>query len=234
MTFPESVVRLNVDLENIGVVIPAFNAEKTIGALVTEIIKQGFRSKDIIVVDDGSCDRTGEIVRGFGVTHISHKKNIGKGATLKHGFNVAHEKSFEWVFTLDADGQHRVSEIGQFLQHKDEFDVIVGYRHDMQSMPFLRRLVNRTTSLVVSLLAGSYLLDVQCGFRLINLAIFEKIHLRTNNYQTESEMIVRAARLKNRIGSIPITTVYNKERSYINPVVDTLRFIKMAAGFLWR
>ncbi|MGB3342226.1 MAG: glycosyltransferase family 2 protein [bacterium] len=223
-----------MDLENIGVVIPAFNAEKTIGPLITEIIKQGFKLEDIIVVDDGSFDRTGDIVESFGVIHITHKKNIGKGAALKHGFDVAREKCFERVLTLDADGQHRVSEINRFLQHKNEFDIIVGCRHDMQCMPILRRLVNRTTSLVVSLLAGSYLVDVQCGFRLIDLAIFKKFNLRTNNYQTESEMIVKAVRSKNRIGSMPITTVYNKERSYINPLVDTLRFIKMAAGFLWR
>jgi len=229
------MVILNVELKNIGIVIPAFNAEKTIGPLIKEISKHGFQAEDIIVINDGSFDRTGEIVKSCGVTYITHTENIGKGAALKHGFDLARDKCFTRVFTLDADGQHRVSEITNFLQHKDEFDIIVGYRHDMHCMPVLRRLVNRITSLVVSLLAGSYLVDVQCGFRLINLAIFKKFDLRTNNYQTESEMIIRAARLKQRIGSIPITTVYNNTgKSHINPFMDTLRFIKMAVVFLWR
>ena len=228
------MVRLNVDLENIGVVIPVFNAEKTIGALIEDIIKQGTEPENIIVVDDGSFDRTDEIVRCFGVTYVTHQKNLGKGAALKHGFEVAQAKHMNRVFTLDADGQHMVSEMGSFLKHKDDFDLIIGFRHNMKSMPTLRRLVNRTTSLVVSLLADSHLADVQCGFRLIDLAIFDRLILRTNNYQTESEMVIRAARLKYRIGSMSITTVYDKEKSYINPFVDTLRFLKMAVGFLWR
>lgn len=234
MTISETMVRLNVDLENIGVIIPAFNAEKTVGNVITEIIMQGFKLENIIVVDDGSFDRTRDIVKSFGVTYVKHKGNIGKGAALKHGFRAAKERRIERVFTIDADGQHRATEISLFLKHKDDFDIIVGYRHDMQNMPILRRLVNRITSLVVSLLSGTYLLDVQCGFRFIDLDIFRKFGLRTNNYQTESEMIVKAARSKNRIGSIPITTLYNKERSYINPFIDTMRFIRMALEFLWR
>ena len=228
------MVRLNVDLGNIGVIVPAFNAGKTIGPLIKEIIKQGFELENIIVVDDGSSDQTMEIVSNFGVTCLRHKENIGKGSALRHGFHVARERYIERVFTLDADGQHRVTEMGSFLQKKEEYDIIVGYRHDIRNMPMLRRLVNRTTSLVVSLLSGTYLLDVQCGFRLIDLNVFRKFNLTTNNYQTESEMIVKAARSKNRIGSIPITTVYNKEKSYINPFIDTMRFIRMALGFLWR
>jgi len=228
------MVRLNVDKENIGIVIPVFNAEKTIGALIDDIIGQGTEPENIIVVDDGSFDRTGEIVRCFGVTCLTHQKNLGKGAALKHGFRIAQAKHMNRVFTLDADGQHMVSEMGDFLKYKDDFKLIIGFRHNMKSMPMLRRLVNRTTSLVVSLFADSHQVDVQCGFRLIDLAIFDRLILRTNNYQTESEMVIRAARLKYRIGSIPITTVYDREKSYINPFVDTLRFLKMAVGFLWR
>lgn len=221
-------------LKNIGVVIPAFNAEKTIGSLIKEIDTQGFVSENIIVVDDGSVDRTSEIADRFRVTLIIHERNVGKGAALKHGFQVALEKCIDRVFTLDADGQHRVSEMKRFLQHRDKFDLMVGFRQNMRGMPILRRLVNRITSLVVSLLAGVHLVDVQCGFRLIDLALCKRICLRTNNYQTESEMVVKAARLKSRIGSIPITTVYNNEKSHIKPVVDTLRFLRMALGFLWR
>ena len=228
------MVRLDVDLEHIGVVIPAFNAEETIGSLIEDIITQGGRPENIIVVNDGSFDKTGEIAGGFDVTLVSHKKNLGKGAALKHGFEVARSKYINRIFTLDADGQHKVAEMDGFLKDKDKFDLIIGFRYNMASMPKLRQLVNRTTSLVVSLLAHSHLVDVQCGFRLIDLAIFDRLILKTNNYQTESEMVIKAARLKYRIGSMPITTVYDKEKSYIKPFIDTLRFLIMAVGSLWR
>ena len=234
MTLLETMVRLDVDLEDIGVIIPAFNAGKTIEGLIMDIMRQGFKTGNIIVVDDGSTDRTGEIAGKFDVTYIKHTDNIGKGAALNDGFRMARRKCLNRVFTIDADGQHRVMEMRSFLQFKDNYDIIVGCRHDIQSMPILRRLVNRITSLVVSLLSDKHLLDVQCGFRLVDLKIFENFTLRTRNYQTESEMIIKASRYKKRIGSIPITTVYNKERSYINPFLDTLRFVKMALGFLWR
>ncbi len=228
------MVKSDVDLEYIGVVIPAFNVEETIGSLIEDIITQGAGPENIIVVNDGSFDKTGEIVGCFDVTLVTHKKNLGKGAALKHGFEVARSKHINRVFTLDADGQHKAAEMNGFLKDKDKFDMIIGFRYNMKSMPKLRQLVNRTTSLVVSLLADSHLVDVQCGFRFIDLAIFDRLILRTNNYQTESEMVIKAARLKYRIGSMPITTVYDKEKSHIKPFIDTLRFLMMAVGFLWR
>jgi glycosyltransferase involved in cell wall biosynthesis len=234
LTIVKSVIRLHVDLERIGIIIPAFNAEKTIGPLISALKEKGFSLKNIIVIDDGSTDRTGEIVKGTGVTIITHKANIGKGAALKHGFEMARKIFLEKVFTIDADGQHRVTDIEDFMRCKDDYDIIVGCRHDVKHMPRLRQLVNRVTSLVASLLAGYYLTDVQCGFRLIDLGLFKRLRLKTNNYQTESEMIIKTLRLEKRIGSLPITTVYNNERSYINPIMDTLRFIKMAVEFLWR
>jgi hypothetical protein len=101
-------------------------------------------------------------------------------------------------------------------------------------MPFLRRLVNRTTSLVISLFADAYVPDVQCGFRYVSLGMLDHITLRTNHYQTESEMIFKAVRTGYRIGFFPVATVYGSETSYIRPFIDTVRFICMAAGFLWR
>jgi hypothetical protein len=75
---------------------------------------------------------------------------------------------------------------------------------------------------------------VQCGFRYVDLKIFRQVYLKTNNYQTESEMVIKAARYKYKIGFVPISTIYSGEKSYIDPVIDTLRFINMAVRFLWR
>ena len=223
-----------MDFEDVGVVIPAYNAEKTIGGLIEELVDYGFKRGNIIVINDGSKDRTCKAAEGGGVSVVNHKKNMGKGVSLRHGFDAAREKNLKKVFTLDADGQHRVSEITNFFNHEDRYDIIIGVRNSVVGMPFLRRVVNRTTSLVVSLFAKKYIPDAQSGFRCIDLKIFDEVRLKTNNYQTESELIVKTARHRYPIGFVPITTIYNNERSYIKPLIDTLKFMKMAIGFLWR
>jgi hypothetical protein len=83
-------------------------------------------------------------------------------------------------------------------------------------------------------LSGIRTTDVQCGFRYLDLKIFDKVDLKTNNYQTESEMVIKAARHNYRVGFVPVTTIYGDEKSYINPLIDTARFVKMAVRFLWR
>ncbi len=223
-----------MDVIDKGVVIPVFNAEETIGGLIEELITFGFKRENIIVVNDGSHDKTGEIVARLGVHVVTHKKNMGKGAALKNGFDAAMKRNLQEVMVLDADGQHKVSEIKEFLKIKDHYDLLIGLRSNKITMPSLRRIVNRTTSLIASLLSKKYLPDVQCGFRYINLRIFDKVTLRTNNYQTETEMVIKTIQHKYRTGFIPITTVYNSEKSYIHPVIDTIRFFKMAVSFLWR
>ena len=223
-----------MDLREIGVVIPAYNAEKTIAGVIEEIIKYGFENDNIIVVNDGSADRTEDEVKKQGVTLIGHEENMGKGAALRDGFAVAGQKKLKKVFVIDADGQHDVSEVARFLKLNGHYDIIIGKRKDILSaMPLDRLLTNRTVNLVVSLLSGVRTTDVQCGFRYIDLKIFDKVQLKTNNYQTESEMMIKAVRQNYTVGFVPITTIYGNEKSYINPLVDTIRFISMAVRFLW-
>jgi glycosyltransferase involved in cell wall biosynthesis len=221
-------------MPDIGVVIPAYNAEKSIGRIVNELIKEGFEKKAIIVVDDGSSDSTFLVAKNYGVEVIRNEKNIGKGDALNKGFQKAISKGLKWVLTLDADGQHQVFEFKKFLKYYEDYDLIIGTRlQNSPDMPFLRRIVNRTTSLVISLLSGKYVPDVQSGYRLINLKILNRIPLKTKNFQTESEIVYRAIKNGFRVGYVPITTLYNSERSYIMPLIDTIRFINMAVRFLW-
>lgn len=222
-----------MELGDVGVVIPAYNVEKTISPLIREIEDFGFKKENIIVVDDGSTDSTVERVQRSGATMVRHDRNKGKGAALKTGFSVARTRNLKGVVTLDADGQHRVTEIADFLEKKADYDMVIGYRHSRKRMPFIRKLTNKTTSLVVSLLSRQYVPDTQCGFRFIDLRIFDKVVLRTDKYQTESEMVVRSIRYKFRIGSVPISTVYEDEESHIRPLIDTVRFIMMAVRFFW-
>lgn len=224
-----------MDLREIGVVIPAYNAEKTIGGVIRELIGYGFKKNSIIVINDGSKDNTEDVTRSQDVTLVRHEKNMGKGAALRDGFTAAAQMNLKKVFIIDADAQHRVSEANAFLKLNGHYDMVIGERTDILSaMPLDRLLTNRTVNLVVSLLSGVRTTDVQCGFRYVDLKIFDKVQLRTNNYQTESEMVIKAARNNYKIGFVPVTTIYAGEKSYINPLLDTWRFINMAVRFLWR
>jgi glycosyltransferase involved in cell wall biosynthesis len=222
-----------VELGDIGVVIPAYNVEQRIKPLIQQIEDFGFKKENIIIVDDGSTDGTAEHVERSGVTPVRHAENRGKGAALKTGFSIARSRNLRGVVTLDADGQHLVIEIARFLEKEATYDMIIGYRRTTKRMPVLRKLTNRTTSLIISLLSRQYVPDVQCGFRYINLKVFDCVVLRTDNYQTESEMIVKSIRYKFRIGSVPVSTVYKDEESHIRPFIDTLRFVAMAVRFFW-
>ena len=235
MTYAKTKLECDVDLTEIGVVIPAYNAEKTVADVIRELVGYGFRKSNIIAVNDGSKDRTEDVIRDLGVRMLRHEKNIGKGAALRDGFAAARQMNLKKVIVIDADAQHRVSDADAFLEVNGRYDMTIGERTDiLSSMPLDRLLTNRTVNLVVSLLSGVRTTDVQCGFRYIDLKIFNKVCLRTNKYQTESEMVIKAARNKYKIGFVPVSTIYAGEKSYINPLVDTWRFINMALRSLWR
>ena len=100
-------------------------------------------------------------------------------------------------------------------------------------MPYVRLFTNKFMSWLISLAAGQSVPDTQCGFRLIKRGVLERIDLKTSKYETESEIIIQASRLGFKIESIPVKSIYEGEKSQINPVVDTLRFIRFICAQLW-
>ena len=95
-----------------------------------------------------------------------------------------------------------------------------------KNMPLVRYVTNKFTSWLISVIAGQRIPDTQCGFRLIKKEVLEKINLKTSNYETESEMLIKAAHLGFKIESILVNTIYSGEKSQINPFFDTLRFLR--------
>ena len=151
MTSDNPAVKYSVDLNEIGVVIPAYNAERTIAGVIRELVKYGFKKTNIIVINDGSRDCTLEMIKGQGVTLLHHEKNMGKGAALKNGFAAAGMMNLRKVFVIDADAQHRVSDAGEFLKLNGNYDLVIGERAEIFSkMPLHRQLSNKTVNLVVS------------------------------------------------------------------------------------
>lgn len=222
--------------DKILIVIPAFNEEKRLGKLLKRI-SSIVSLKDVLVVDDGSLDNTAIIAKRAGSRVLSQKTNQGKGIALRVGFDFAIQKGYDAVITMDADGQHDPGEIPKFLKNfkKSGGDLIIGTREqNLSEMPFMRFLVNKTTSLVTSILAGIRVHDSQSGYRFIKKPLIKKIDLKTGRFQMETELIVKAARANFSIGEVPIKTIYfEKFKSHINPFVDTLRFIRLALRMLW-
>ncbi len=219
------------------IIIPAFNEEKNLGKLLKKI-SSIIPLKNVLVVDDGSSDKTSMIAKKAGSGVLRIQNNQGKGLALRSGFDFAVESGFDAVITMDADGQHDPCEVPRFIKNfkKSGADLIIGTREqNLSEMPLLRFLVNKTTSLVTSLLAGIRVHDSQSGYRLIKRKLIERINLKTGRFQTETEIIVKAARLGFFIREIPIKTIYfDKSKSYINPFIDTVRFIKLSLQMLWR
>lgn len=209
------------------VVIPTYNESRTIGGLVNDIKRKGL---DVLVIDDGSVDDTGRIAKDRGAFLITHARNRGKGASIRRGFEHALKNDYGAVIMMDGDGQHNPEDLPRFIKAVEDTDaeLIIGNRMgDIRSMPLLRRLTNGLTSHIISKFSGQHIPDSQCGFRLIKRNVLEKIRLISLNFEIESEILIRAAKQKFKILSIPIKTIYQGEASRINPFLDTFRFIRM-------
>ena len=227
-----------IPFKDVAIVIPAYEAADTLKKVLSDWFRFGAKTEQIWVVDDGSSDATGDAARGMGVGVLNHKKNRGKGAAHKTGFKAALAAGYPWIMTIDADTQHDVVEASRFLAlNPAEFDMAIGTRrHNMKGMPFDRWFVNRLTSMVLSIFGGRrQVTDSQCGYRLISAEVLRKVPLRTNHFDTESELVARALRTGYRIAEVPITTLYTSPRSHINKFLDTVRFIALCLFRLsWR
>jgi len=213
----------------VGVVIPAFNAGRELPKVVRRAAAVVGPEK-VIVVDDGSTDGSVRPDALPGVCVIVHPENRGKGEALKSGFREAIGRSLDAVVTLDADGQHDPERIADLVKEAEasSADIVVGSRmKNVGRMPWIRRFTNRTTSFLVSRLAGQSVEDSQSGFRLIRVRVLEALDLKTSRYDTESEMLIQAGRKGFRIGSLPIASIYRNETSRIRPWADTWRFIRL-------
>lgn len=209
----------------IAVLIPALNAERTIAKVVVEARRQ---CEPVTVIDDGSRDATGEVARAAGAAVLRHEVNRGKGGALKTGFAWALENGFDAVVTLDADGQHLPAEIPKFIAEfsTSGADLIIGGRsHLFQQMLPRRRVANRFSAWCIAKCSGARVTDSQSGFRLYSARLLRGIKLRTDGFDMESEVIVRAGRRGFGIVTIPIDLgfVDGIATSHYKPLKDTLR-----------
>jgi len=229
-------------MAKVALLIPAYNEEKHINKVVKNC---AVYRMDIIVVDDGSIDKTTHIIERikalehYKLIFLRHEKNQGKGAALQTGFKYVLEKKYQGVITIDADAQHETKEIKDFLAliKKESPDLIIGSRlQNHKSMPRIRFFTNLFTSWTISLLAGKKVADTQSGFRYISSRLLKNVELRTKDFDTESEIILKAAWLGLKIQNIPISTIYHPDAiSQVNPFIDAFKFFKLISkSLVWR
>jgi len=219
------------------VIIPAFNEERAIGAVVAATCAHPVA---VVVVDDGSTDATAERARAAGAHVIALSPNRGKGGALEAGFAYAREQGFEAVITLDADGQHPPTEIAEFIAAYEATGApaILGNRlHEPTGpagMPWIRRRTNRFMSRLLSRIMHQEVPDTQNGYRLYRVDLLPLVAVRSGGFAAESEILLRIAERGHRIHSIPTQTVYGDEESKIHPLRDTIRFIRMLRKYMFR
>lgn len=205
------------------VIIPAYNAEKSIRVIVEETLQPGL---PILVVDDGSTDATAALVRGLPVNIISHRHNQGKGAALRTGFAWSLGHGFDGVVTLDADGQHDPSAIPLLIEtaREDSVDILIASRFTQFSqMAGLRRIWNRFGVWCVRKRTGFDIGDSQSGFRFYSARLLHGVDLTATGYNLEMEILMKAWRAGFRIASLPVPAKVadGRSTSHYRPVRDT-------------
>ena len=216
------------------VVIPIYNESETIGLVVDSVRRKGF---DVLVIDDGSTDESRQNVEGRGAVILHNDVKRGKGDSLRRGFLYVLEKKYDGVITMDGDGQHDADDIEKIVRLAETYpnSIVNGTRMTQtREMPFVRMMTNKLMSLMISVLCKQKIPDTQCGFRYINSEILRKMRLESSGYEIETEVLIKASRLGFPVYSVPVRTIYSTEKSNIDPVRDTFRFIRYFSKEIFR
>lgn len=197
-------------IPQISVFFPAFNEEKNISATVLEavsVLSKLAQIWEIIVIDDGSQDKTGLIVKELAKKYkrirlTRHKHNKGYGAAIKTGLKSCR---YNLIAHMDSDGQFSFSEIEKLLAKLDKADLVLGYRKK-RTDSFYRRLLQKILWISDWVLFGLNVKDVDCGFKLFKKEVVDKIGpLITQSAITETEFVVRAKRAGFKISQVGLT-----------------------------
>jgi len=204
------------------ILIPAYNEERTIATIV-EDTKRAY--PDVLVVDDGSMDRTADLARDAGAEVLRHPWNLGKGAALDTGFTWAAGQGYQHVVTLDADGQHDPKDIGSLLDASSGVDIVIGTRlGDLAAMPTKNKVGNLISTRCINRAARTNVGDSQSGFRFVPVSVWQDLDLTTSGFDTETEMLIQAGRRGYRIGVVRVKTIYTgRENSKFRVFRDSLR-----------
>lgn len=210
-----------------SIVIPVYNEEKILADVldnVKNLIALKNYEAEIIVVDDGSEDKTSEIAKLKGANVLRHEKRYGYGAALKTGIQASKN---EIIAILDGDGSYPVDELSVLLQDIDKYEMVVGARIKRGvKMPFLRKITKYFLTKLAEYLIGERIPDVNSGMRVFKKSMYKKyVHLLPDGFSFTLTITLASISNRERVEFIPISYHKRSGVSKINPIYDTSNFL---------
>jgi len=196
-------------VKDVLIIIPAYNEQESIRDVIESLKKYDY--VNILVVDDGSTDRTFEIVNELNVYVAKHMINRGAGAASATGFEIAKIIGSDIVITFDADGQHDAADIVRLIEpiRKEEADVVIGSRMLAGlGMPFRRTIYNIIANVMTFILSGIFVSDTQSGLKAFNRKAYNLIDIETARMEFCSEIIHKIKKYNLRYREVKITSIY--------------------------
>ncbi len=228
--------------DRIGVLIPALNEELRIREVVCAALQH---SPNVIVVDDGSTDRTVDEIADLPITLIRHATRRGKGESLRDGFREAVRCGFAGVVTMDGDGQHDAADIPRLLAAAERYPqhIVIGARLQKRAQqPTYRRLANKFGDWGIAWAVGYRVADTQSGQRYYPIEVAGLADVTAaDGFVFEADILIEASRrLGTRCVSIPIESRYQGpglaakfRRSHFRPLADLTRITTHVVGRVW-
>lgn len=209
------------------VAVPAYNEAGTIARVVTRV-RDALPGYDLLVVNDGSGDETGQILRRLGVTVATHPCNLGYGRAVQTAIKYALSCGYDALVTLDADGQHPPEAVSAMMEEFDasRWDVLIGSRYiatrSYRAAPLGRRIGMRLFSTLVRIVIGQRVYDTSSGLKIIRRDVFEPLtHWHFVDFHAET--IVYLMRLGHRVGEFPVTMA---ERTHGHSMHTAINYLK--------
>jgi len=207
--------------------IPIYNEEAHLEPVLAEVLRY---ATDVLVVDDGSSDRTPELLRHFpGVQVIRHPTNLGYGAGLRSAFGRAIEGGYDGLVTLDCDGQHEPARIPEVARHLDHADVVSGSRYlqvfdPTQVPPESRRRINVEVTRWLNECLGLNLTDAFCGFKAYRTEALRKFEVTDLGYAMPLQIWAQAAAHAMTVVEVPVPLIYLDENRAFGGALDNAEY----------
>ena len=209
------------------VLIPTYNNDQTLKDVVLRV--QSI-TNDIIIINDGSTDKSSEILASFkNITLINHETNLGKGKALSSGFEEAINQGYKYAISIDSDGQHYPEDIPLFLERMNQIPnhLLIGARQLKEAgQPGKNSFANKISNFWFTVETGLNLPDTQSGFRMYPLNKIKNLNLKTAHYDYELEILVKSFWKGIKIESVPIRVYYppqGERVSHFKPIKDFAR-----------
>ncbi|MFT5525810.1 MAG: glycosyltransferase involved in cell wall biosynthesis [Pirellulaceae bacterium] len=198
--------------------LPVFNERDYVDGVLDEVAKY---AENILVIDDGSTDGTADILsQRQDIATLTHVKNRGYGAALHSAFEYAIENKFEFIVTIDCDGQHEPQRIPRFFKANENADIVSGSRYlkhypGDSEPPAQRRRINQLVTAELNECLGLDLTDAFCGFKSYSVESLKKLTLTEQGYAMPLELWVQAARVGLNVIELPVPLIYlDADRSF--------------------